>query len=270
MQAQIKHIAIISDDYAMLGRFYEAIFHFRHSDNVLPARSVSISDGHVGLNINPRSISRRAGLDHFGFTVDDAQEIFDRIGRKFPQVKPLKRPSTRPFAGFSSGDPAGHLFDVSSRKMENVRDIYLDDERKQDRHVNHLALRTLNHDLIAEFYSEVFELKTLNKKPDDPNHYLFDGRVTLIIMPWRVEDYFGTYFSAQGLDHIGFKVESVEAVKQDIEKVGGHNFRFKPRPFNNDSEGQTRLALFKRQCPFGHHHLADQDGTLIDITENDV
>jgi hypothetical protein len=89
-------------------------------------------------------------------------------------------------------------------------------------------------------------------------------------MPWSVDDYLGTYFTVQGFDHIGFKVESIESVKKDIEKVGGHNFRFLPRPFNNDSEGQTRLALFKRQCPFGEYHLADQDGTLIDITESEI
>ena len=270
MFAQIRHIAIVSDEYAMLGRFYESIFQCKPSSKVLPDRSVSISDGYVGLNFNPRWTGRRAGLDHIGFQVEDIRLVFERLAAKYPQVKPLQRPSSRPFAGFSTGDPDGHLFDVASRNMENLRDIYAGDSWTQDRHVNHVVLRTLHPEIIAEFYSTVFELKALNRKAGDPNHYLTDGRVTLTIMPWVTADYFGSYFTVQGYDHIGFKVESIEAVKKDIARVTGRNHRFLPRPFNTDKEGEARLALFKRQCPFGEFHMADIDGVLIDLTEQDI
>jgi catechol 2,3-dioxygenase-like lactoylglutathione lyase family enzyme len=271
MFAKITHVAIVSDEYAMLGRFYEAIFGLRPSAKPRPARAVSISDGYVGLNLNSRSNARRAGIDHFGFEVEDVSVVFARFAKKYPEVAPLKRPDSRPYAGFSTGDPCGQIFDVSHRAMENRKDIYAEEGGwQQDRYINHIALRTLHPERIAEFYAEVFELASLNRKAGDPNYYLSDGRVTLTIMPWHVDDYAGTTFTAPGMDHIGFKVESVAAVMQDIKKIAGHNFRFAPRPWADTSEGRARLDLFKRQCPFGQEHFADLDGNQIDITETDI
>ena len=69
---RIRHIAIVSDRYALQGRFYEAIFGMRAAEDKRPERAVTVSDGYVGLNINPRKPGRTAGLDHFGLEVDDA------------------------------------------------------------------------------------------------------------------------------------------------------------------------------------------------------
>ena len=41
-----------------------------------------------------------------------------------------------------------------------------------------------------------------------------DGRVTLVVMPWKISDYYGQDPARTGLDHIGFTVESVEQVKR--------------------------------------------------------
>ena len=73
MPAKIKHIAIVSDQYALEGRFYEAVFGMRSAADKRPERAVTISDGNVGLNINPRKAGRPAGLDHFGVEVEDAE-----------------------------------------------------------------------------------------------------------------------------------------------------------------------------------------------------
>jgi len=109
---KIRHIAIVSDQYALQGRFYEAIFGMRSAEDKRPERAVTVSDGYVGLNINPRKPGRPAGLDHFGLEVDDADAACAKL-EKFAGAHFVKRPSTRPFAGISANDPSGNIFDIS-------------------------------------------------------------------------------------------------------------------------------------------------------------
>ena len=61
MSAKIRHIAIVSDQYALEGRFYEAMFGMKTAADTRPERAVTVSDGYVGLNINPRKSGRPAG-----------------------------------------------------------------------------------------------------------------------------------------------------------------------------------------------------------------
>src|SRR5712664_3093135 len=111
----MKHIAIVSDQYALEGRFYEAVFGMKTAADKRPERAVTVSDGTVGLNINPRRAGRPAGLDHFGIQVEDCETAFERVRRKYPTAKWLKRPSNRPFAGISANDPDGNVFDISQK-----------------------------------------------------------------------------------------------------------------------------------------------------------
>ena len=137
----------------------------------------------------------------------------------YPSIKVLQRPSNRPFAGISTHDPAGNVFDLSEKSMENRTDAYLEADREQKRHIKHLALRAVEPEKLATFYREVFELVETEKPADDPNFYLSDGKVTFVIMPWDITDFAGTGIERPALDHIGFKVEDVSAVKSELEKV---------------------------------------------------
>ena len=85
-------------------------------------------------------------------------------------------------------------------------------------------------------------------------------------MPWDIADYDATGIITQGMDHIGFKVESVEAVKQELAQIAADNPRLAPASFSG-AEGEALLKLFGRSCPLGQHQFADCDGTLIDIAE---
>ncbi len=87
------------------------------------------------------------------------------------------------------------MFDISQKDMANRTSVYVENDGKANpRHINHVALRTMNPDDMAEFYRYVFELAPSNvkKRADDPNHYLTDGHMTLVIMPWDITDYDGT------------------------------------------------------------------------------
>jgi len=149
MFAKLNHLAIVSERYALSGKFYEAVFGMKSVDQLSPTNAIVVGDGYLGLNINPRYVARPARLDHFGLEVSDAETAFERIRRKYPRIEWLKRPSNRPFAGITTHDPDGNVFDLSQRKMANRADIYEAAEWKQDRYVSHFALRTLNPEAMA-------------------------------------------------------------------------------------------------------------------------
>jgi predicted enzyme related to lactoylglutathione lyase len=262
--AKINHVAIVSDNYGQLAEFYKAAFGMATSAKTRNGRAVTVGDGYVGLNINPRRAGRSAGLDHFGIQVEDCPTAFERM-KKYPSVKWLQRPSTRPFAGISTHDPDGNMFDISQKDMTNRTSVYVDNDGDANpRHINHVALRTMNPQAMAEFYAHVFELAPRNKAEGDPNFYLTDGHVTLVIMPWDITDYDGTGIITQGMDHIGFKIEDLDTFKADIAIMAANNPRIAPASFSG-VEGEAMLALVERSCPLGQHVLADCDGVLIDV-----
>jgi catechol 2,3-dioxygenase-like lactoylglutathione lyase family enzyme len=235
------------------------------SEKTRPGRAVTVGDGYVGFNINPRRAGRSAGLDHFGIQVEDCPTVFERMQKKYPTVKWLKRPATRPFAGISTHDPDGTMFDISQKDMSNRTSVYVDNDGKANpRHINHVAIRTMNPEAMAEFYAYVFELMPTNKAADDKNFYLTDGHVTLVIMPWDITDYDATGIITVGVDHIGFKVEDVEAFRKDLETIATNNPRLAPASFSGP-EGEALLKLFKRSCPLGQYQFADCDGILLDV-----
>src|SRR5258706_7359966 len=84
MRTKIKHLAIISDNYALLTRFYEALFGMKTAKNPRPESAVAIGDGYLGMNIIPQKLGRQAGLEHFGFEVEDVEEVRARLATSIP------------------------------------------------------------------------------------------------------------------------------------------------------------------------------------------
>jgi catechol 2,3-dioxygenase-like lactoylglutathione lyase family enzyme len=261
MFAKINHVAIISERYAVTGKFYEAVFGMKTAGQLRPTNAIVVGDGYVGLNINPRALTRPARLDHFGIEVEDVETAFERLG-KYQGVEWLKRPANRPFAGITTHDPNGNVFDLSQKKMANRTDIYEKGEWRQDRFISHIALRTLDPDAMADFYTDVFGFDRRNRREGDANQYVSDGRVTLVLMPWHITDYDGTGIVSPGMDHIGFTVESMEKFEADLERVKGDNAHLAPREFGG-AEGRARLALAQRSCPLGERYFGDPDGVLL-------
>ena len=265
MFAQLKHMAIVSSNCNEEGDFYRDVFGLKRSGLARAGGAVVVRDGYVGLNLNPRAPGRQAGFDHFGFEVEDVEKVFSRLSENYPKIKVLKRPGNRPFAGISLHDPAGNVFDLSQKGMENRRDLYVEGDQERPRRISHIALRVLEPDMIAEFYRTVFELMELEKPAGDPNHYLSDGQVTLAILPWQITDFEGSGIERPALDHIGFKVESLSAFKADFDKYVAANPPIDDRPEKNP-ERDVRRNLFAKCC-FGQFQMSDPDGVLIDVSE---
>ena len=271
MFAQINHVAICSPNWPMMARFYEAVFGLQASETrkSRPISGANIGDGYVGLNINPVRDGYVGGLDHFGMTVDDVETVMERARQKFPESSVVKRPSTRPFAAYSAHDPDGNVFDLAERKKSKLDGVYADqanETRVPDRYINKYAIRTMHPEKCADFYMEVLELEPLNKKTSAPGYHLTDGRVVLSLLPWSIPVFEGMAIKRPGPDHFGFKVESVDALKQTIQEVIGGCSYLAPMPMGGAKESDVRKALLAKSAT-GKYQLTDPGGVWIDITD---
>jgi hypothetical protein len=109
-------------------------------------------------------------------------------------------------------------------------------------------------------------LAEAEKALEDPNYYLTDGRVTLIVAPWKMSDFEGAGIERPGLEHVGFRVESVEAVKKELAALRESNPDMRERIVSEASEGERRLALIA-SCRHGRHQCSSPDGVFIDILD---
>ncbi|MGH7848019.1 MAG: VOC family protein [Candidatus Binatia bacterium] len=274
MLTRIQHLAIVSESFVRETRFYESILGMKRSKPgcaeeekaVKTNFALSITDGYVGMTVIGRKPGYVPGLHHFGVDVDDVEQACARIKQKYPAVAVLKRPTNRPFATFGAHDPEGNYFDLTQEGMENRRDVYVETAREQARHVHHIKLRVMNPTAIASFYRDLFDLKEEEKALEDPNFYLTDGKVTLVIAPWRMTDYAGAGIDGPGIEHIGYKVESVEAVKKDLAALRVADPEMRERTLSSPEEGERRLSLVAG-CRYGQHQFSDPDGVFIDICE---
>jgi catechol 2,3-dioxygenase-like lactoylglutathione lyase family enzyme len=266
MSSKINHVAIVSEKYPLLSKFYEALFGMTGSPKVKPHSALTVGDGYVGLNINPRKPGRPGGLDHFGIEVDNADEVFEKLQRQYPTAHWIKRPGNRPFAGITANDPDGNVFDLSQRNMENRSHVYADSPGEQNaRFISHVAMRTMRPDEMARFYCDVFGLVEQNAASDDVNHYLSDGRVTLVVMPYDIRNYSGQSILPPGMDHVGFTVENLDRFKSDLDDLVGGNPVMTTPTVGHGKEGLERLALLKRQCPWAKMFISDPDYTMVAI-----
>ncbi|MGZ8444155.1 MAG: VOC family protein [Candidatus Binatia bacterium] len=274
MLTKIQHAAIISENFVREARFFEAAFGMKRSKPgseeeekaIRTNYAVSVSDGYVGMTIIGRKPGYVPGLHHFGLDVDDVDEAIKRIKKAYPEVAVLKRPSNRPFATFGAHDPEGNYFDLTQEGMSNRRDVYTEQQREQPRRMHHIKLRVMNAPAMAAFYRDLFDLKEAEKALEDPNFYLTDGRMTLIVAPWKMSDFEGAGIDRPGIEHLGFKVESVDAVKKELAALRESDPEMRERIIAEPSEGERRTALIAG-CRHCQHVTSSPDGVFVDISE---
>jgi predicted enzyme related to lactoylglutathione lyase len=275
MLSKIQHVAIVSENFVREAKFYESLFGMKRSKPgsaeeekaVRTNYALSVSDGYVGMTIIGRKPGYNPGLHHFGIDVSDVEEACARIKKKYPEIAVLTRPSNRPFATLGAHDPEGNYFDLTQEGMENRRDVYVQETREQPRRIHHIKLRVMNAAAIAAFYRDLFDLKEEDKALEDPNYYLTDGKVTLIVAPWKMTDFEGAGIDRPGLEHLGFLVESVDSVQRELDLLRESDSGMRERIVSEPSEGERRLALIA-SCRHGRHQFSDPDGVFIDILQS--
>jgi catechol 2,3-dioxygenase-like lactoylglutathione lyase family enzyme len=270
MLAKIRHVALFTDKYDRMVKFYQTIFDMKQITTGLvdetgkpnPNRG-HISDGVIGFAILAKRPGNQQGLDHFGFEIEDVKEVLDRIKRNYPEILVAKALDYVPFAGLRAHDPAGTQFDLSQKGMDNVREGYLEKGWEQPRWLNHISIRAAKPDIVAEFYTKVFDLRGVEEFSNDECISLTDGKVRLLIRRCNNRLYRGL---RQGLDHVGFKVENLEKTKKDLEEMAT---TFPESARQNIGVGKQGILVEKdlQACPIGKHAFSDPDGVLLDISE---
>lgn len=265
MFSKLNHLAITTDNYTTLGMFYRAYFDMTVSGITDREQSaISVGDGYTGMTLIPRRAGRRAGIDHFGIEVEDFDLCCARIAERYPDIEVVKRPSNRPFASFSTHDPAGNYFDLSQVGQDNRAEVYDMDAWKAETTITNFAIRVREAERVAEFYADIFELEPKNDPGEDGAFRFTDGRVTMSILPWKISDFNGSGIEQPAMDHIGFHVPDMDAFEKKVEKLKTVNPHIAPRPIDFNDEGKARLALLKRNA-IGSYQLADPDGNMIDV-----
>ena len=229
------------------------------------ASAMSIGDGYVGMNINPRMAGRQAGFDHFGIQVEDVETVRQRV-TNYPKIEIIQRPSNRPFAALGIHATAGQYYDISPGGLKNRAEVYEAGTWEQKRRFSHFALRAIDPATLAEFYSGIFDLPLGNSAAADGAYALSDGRMTMHILPWKISDFLGTGIERPALDHLGFEVEDIAAFKNDVAQLQIVNPLMTPKPTGVGPEGEAQLNTFKK-TGLGDYYLADPDGVMIAIKE---
>lgn len=271
---KLNHIACIAQDPQTVAKFYATIFQMsleRKASSI--GLSATAREGYVGLNFNPILPGRPgpAGLDHFGIEVEDIDESFAVATKKYPTIEWVKRSGMRPYAQVGIHDPEGQVVDINQKDLDkNVSEVktdglYLEEDRDQERHIEYLALRTLNVEHCAEFYHDVFQMAPLNRQEDDDSYSLTDGRVTLKLMPWKITDYDGVDANRPMLDHIGFRVEDADKVHDEIVDYVG---QYPPSNapcwlLDTRKKDLRRVEMLKKAAPTSKYQYSDSNGVCF-------
>lgn len=271
---KLNHIACIAQDAITVAKFYSKIFHMSyHPQASRLGWAATAREGYVGLNFNPMMPGRPGpiGLDHFGIEVEDIQQSFRNAEEMYPEVERIKRSGTRPYAQVGIHDPDGQVVDINQKNLdESVSEVktgglYLEEDKEQPRHVEYLALRTMDPARCSDFYRDVFEMTPMNRTEDDEGRSLTDGRVTLKLIPWKLDDYDGMHASRPMLDHIGFRVEDADQVHQEILD---YNAKFPPGAapcwlLDGRDADRRKQALLQRAAPDSRYQYCDANGVCF-------
>ena len=127
--AKIKHIAIRTPNPEKTATFYKEVFGL---EEVGRARSgYYLSDGHINLAIlqandqgtgeSPRDVPGYAGIDHFGFLVDDVDETCKKLEEAAPRPPwggwtwgTLRVLTRAPIMRSSTGGPDNQVIDITA------------------------------------------------------------------------------------------------------------------------------------------------------------
>src|SRR5262245_1651214 len=110
--AQIRHIALSSDDTERLARFYKEVFGFRESRQTPEGRkTIYLTDGYVELTILENTNQQNSnGLHHFGIQTDELDATVGRV-QEIQPGRPLIRSESKAEANVWLSDPSGnHIY----------------------------------------------------------------------------------------------------------------------------------------------------------------
>jgi predicted enzyme related to lactoylglutathione lyase len=118
---KIRHLALFARDPEKVAKFYQRVFDMEIIRQNPSSGACFVTDGYLTLAVLPHKLkgSSAVGLNHFGFKIDDMDQITQRIADEGLET-PEKRPEDRPYAEQRACDPEGNMFDLSLHGFERV------------------------------------------------------------------------------------------------------------------------------------------------------
>ena len=85
---------------------------------------IYLTDGYFNLALLSNENQQAPnGLYHFGFLVEDIDDVVEKIRKLNLSRPPKARPKGRPYAELRASDPDGNLFDISGHGYLDVKPL---------------------------------------------------------------------------------------------------------------------------------------------------
>jgi glyoxylase I family protein len=127
--------------------------------------------------------------------------------------------------------------------------------------IKHIALSTQDVDKTAKFYIDVFGMKEIARidSPGARGYYLSDGDLNLAILNFKNDAVAGVERGKgwSGIHHIGFQVESLEAIAERLAAAGSER-----RDDVNQALGVGHGRNSNVEVKYG-----GPDGVMVDVSE---
>jgi len=129
--------------------------------------------------------------------------------------------------------------------------------------IKHIAIATQDPEKTAQFYKEVFGLKEIAKinSPGATGFHLTDGDINFAVLKFKNDQTAGVPQGKaySGLHHIGFEVDSIEAVDKKLADAGA--------PIRDDINQALGLGRYLASHVNAEVKYSAPDGVIIDISE---
>src|SRR5438132_10015805 len=129
--------------------------------------------------------------------------------------------------------------------------------------IKHIAISTQDVDKTAKFYIDVFGMKEIARvnSPGATGYYLSDGDLNLAILNFKNDQVAGAERGKgySGIHHIGFQVESLEAIAEKLAEAGA--------PRRDDINEALGVGQGRRHEGNVEVKYSGPDGVIVDVSE---
>jgi methylmalonyl-CoA/ethylmalonyl-CoA epimerase len=127
--------------------------------------------------------------------------------------------------------------------------------------IRHIALTTKDPEKTAAFYIQAFDMKEVSRSPNGSLH-LTDGYIDLAILNWKTEqdaDVGPHGPNYNGIHHLGFQVDDMEAATHKLEAAQGQQINQRPGVDAGTRSTTPRNYEVKWSGP---------DGVVLDVSQS--
>lgn len=129
--------------------------------------------------------------------------------------------------------------------------------------IKHIAIATQDPEKTAQFYKEVFGLREIAKinSPGATGFHLTDGDINFAVLKFKNDATAGVPQGKDytGLHHIGFEVDSIEAIDKTLRAAGA--------PIRDDINDALGLGRDRPSHVNAEVKYGAPDGVIVDISE---